>query len=291
VTSERDAPNGTARPTPNDVAEILRERIGAGELKAGDTMPTQANLVAEFGVQRDVIRQALALLHQEGLLGEATRGDPVRIAAQLSRGEAPDGTPQETLVALGPKITEAFEATEVRIDALCLTAESLSAALGEQRRLVRRTAPSKVTVRVLLPNRDIDLAFPRLVSNPDESDLVHQRWLMQRNAHGSVLRDHLHGLGSAHGVEVTARFRALPFTPPVKLYLLNGSAALFAYYRVKQREEEIGKASVMMYDAIGGESPLFSFGYRSQRDKSFVAQSQAWFDALWETIATELTLD
>lgn len=293
MTPERSALNGTEKPTPDDVARTLRARIDAGELVAGASMPTQASLVAEFGVQRGVIRQALALLHKEGLLTEVTRGAPARIAGPQARGQAPDGTPQETLVALGPRITAAFQADEVRIDALCLTAESLSAALGEQRRLVleRRTAPSRVTVRVLLPNRGIDLAFPRLVSNPDESDLVHQRWLKQRNAHGSVLRDHLLGLGSAHDVDVTVQFRALPFTPPVKLYLLNGSEALFAYYRVKERQEEIGRTSVVMYDAIGGESPLFAFAEGPlPRDKAFVAQSQAWFDALWETIAADLEL-
>jgi len=46
-----------------------------------------------------------------------------------------------------------------------------------------------------------------------------------------------------------------------------------------------------MYDVLGTESLLFSFEKGAgERDASFVAQSQKWFDALWETITTDLTL-
>lgn len=297
---------------------MLRARIESGELAAGQPLPTQKRLMAEFGVQRGAVRQALRRLQDAGLLTEVTRGAPPRIADLASPGPtgrpgsapgagpgaAGDELPQETMVALRPRIMAAFEAEHVRIDALCLTAESLSAALGEQRLRVqdRATAPgagplpASVTVRVLLPHRGIDLAFPRSVgptdTHPDESGLVHQRWLQQRNAHGTVLSDHLMGMRSA-GIEVDVRFKALPFTPPVKLYVLNGAEALFAYYKVTVRAEEIHRTSVEMYDARGDRSPLFSFAAGApgaQRDTAFVAESQGWFDALWETIATDLVL-
>ena len=46
-----------------------------------------------------------------------------------------------------------------------------------------------------------------------------------------------------------------------------------------------------MYDAEGLNSLLFSFEKRAgQRDTAFVDESQKWFDALWETITTDLTL-
>jgi regulatory GntR family protein len=288
--------------TADDVATVLRERIFGGELRVGASLPTQASLVEEFGVQRTVIRQALKYLQREGLLAEVTRGAPPRVADWSARAAAPDGTPLETMVALGPRVTEAFEATDVRIDALCLTAESLTAVFGEQRRLIRArgTAPATVTVRLLMPDRDIDLAFPRKVFNEpvedsadDETDPVHDRWLTQRNAHGVVLRNHLLALRSAYGTQVDVQFKALPFTPPVKLYLLNGSEALFAYYQVTRREEEIDETPVEMFDALGIESPLFHFTSgegQLRRDMAFVEQSQAWFNALWNTIAGRLKL-
>lgn len=258
-------------------------------------MPTQALLVQEFEVQRSVVRQALRILQQEGLLTEVTRGSPARVAARSSRTEAADGTPRPTMVALGPRIRAAFGADDVRIDALCLTAESLNAAVGEERTLIHTpgSTPSTITVRVLLPKRDIDLAFPRMIGDSEEPDPVHRRWLAQRDAQGIVLSDHLRGLGAVHGIDVDIRFKALPFTPPVKLYLLNGTEALFAYYQVTEREERIGPEPVAMYDALGGVSPLFSFGAgdgQARRDHAFVVQSQAWFDALWTTIATDLVL-
>ncbi|MFC9650757.1 MULTISPECIES: winged helix-turn-helix domain-containing protein [unclassified Streptomyces] len=312
--------NGIGKPTSEEVAGALRARIESGELAAGQPIPTQKSLVETFGVQRGVIRRALRSLQEDGLLTEVTRGAPPRIAdrsavpraaggaggtgvagvagAVGTVGVGADEAPQETMVALRPRITEAFRADHVRVDALCLTAESLSAALGEQRLRIqdRSVAPSSVTVRVLLPNRDIELAFPRSVStadtHPDEGDLVHQRWLQQRNSHGTVLSDHLVGMRSA-GIDVDVRFKALPFTPSVKLYVLNGTEALLAYYKVTVREAEIGRTSVEMYDALGDKSPLFSFvsgETRLRRDEAFVAESQAWFDALWDTIATDLAL-
>ncbi|MFJ6185008.1 GntR family transcriptional regulator [Streptomyces sp. NPDC092295] len=306
--------NGIGKPTSEEVAGALRARIESGELAAGQPIPTQKSLVEAFGVQRGVIRRALRSLQEDGLLTEVTRGAPPRIAdrsaepraadeagvagAAGTAGVGADETPQETMVALRPRITEAFRADHVRVDALCLTAESLSAALGEQRLRIqdRSVAPSSVTVRVLLPNRNIELAFPRSVStadtHPDEGDLVHQRWLQQRNSHGTVLSDHLVGMRSA-GIDVDVRFKALPFTPAVKLYVLNGTEALLAYYKVMVREAEIGRTSVEMYDALGDKSPLFSFvsgETRLRRDEAFVAESQAWFDALWDTIATDLAL-
>jgi hypothetical protein len=112
-----------------------------------------------------------------------------------------------------------------------------------------------------------------------------------RNAQGHVLRHNLRMLTVSHGIDVRVSFRALPFTPPVKLYLLNGSEALIAYYMVARREETTEAGVLDMYDALGTESLLFSFDRGAgPRDASFVDESQKWFDALWETITTDLTL-
>jgi hypothetical protein len=77
----------------------------------------------------------------------------------------------------------------------------------------------------------------------------------------------------------------------VKLYLLNGTEALIAYYTLMKREEQLEGGPLEMYDAFGTQSLLFSFAREtSRRDEAFVEQSQQWFDALWETITTDLTL-
>lgn len=77
----------------------------------------------------------------------------------------------------------------------------------------------------------------------------------------------------------------------MKLYLLNNTEALFAYYTLTKREEEIDHEQLVMYDAEGTQSMLFAFEQGAGlRDTTFVEQSHLWFNALWETISSELTL-
>lgn len=280
--------NGSKRLTPQEIADVLRERIRVGELRAGDRLPTQAELAEEFGVERGTVRQALRALQEDGLLTNVSKGSPPRIAESSPVVEEP----QPTMVALAPRLTEAFSAPHVQVDAVCLTAESLMLALSEPLRLIHAGSvrPERITVRILLPSRDIALAFPVAVDAADGDDPVHQRWLSMRNAQGQVLRHNLRTLRT-HGVDIDVAFRALPFTPPVKLYLLNGEEALMAYYTVTRREEPTDAGTLDMYDVLGTESLLFSFERSAgPRDAAFVIQSQKWFDALWETITSDLTL-
>ncbi|MFS4091371.1 winged helix-turn-helix domain-containing protein [Streptomyces sp. AF1A] len=289
VTQEQVAVNGSSRRSPQEIADTLRERIRAGVLRPGERLPTQAELAEEFGVERGAVRQALRELQQDGLLSNVSKGSPPRIAERQS---VPD-EPQPTMVGLSPRLTEAFSAPHVRIDAVCLTAQSLIPALGEPLRLIHegRLHPDRIDARILLPSRDINLAFPVSADPAGDDDVVHQRWLAMRNAQGQVLQYNLQALRGTHDIDVQVTFRALPFTPPVKLYLLNGSEALFAHYMITRRAEPTESGTLEMYDAVGSESLLFSFEKRAgQRDAAFVEQSQKWFDALWETITTDLTL-
>jgi hypothetical protein len=275
------------------VADELRTRIRSGVLRPGQRMPTQAKLADEFGVERGAVRQALRILQSEHLLTNVSKGSPATVAPEPDTAlTGPGAPPQPTMVGLAPRIATAFAAPHVEIEALCLTAVSLTLAIGEPLRQIHagRLKPAKVDVRVLLPSRDIELAFPAPVDASVDGRLQ-RRWLAQRNAQGQVLQHNLLALRATHGIDVHVSFRALPFTPPVKLYLLNGSEALFAYYTLTRREEEIGHEQVEMYDAEGTQSMLFAFEQGAGlRDTTFVEQSQLWFNALWETISSELTL-
>ncbi|GGW14613.1 GntR family transcriptional regulator [Streptomyces capoamus] len=288
--AEPVAVNGSRRFTPQQIADVLRRRIRTGDLRAGERLPTQAELAEEFGVERGTVRQALRELQEDGLLSNVSKGSPPRVAEPAPGREEP----QPTMVALAPRLTQAFSVPHVRIDAVCLTAQSLIPALGEPLRLIHdgRLRPERIDVRILLPSRDINLAFPVSVDADSGDDAVHRRWLAMRNAQGQVLQYNLQALRGTHDIDVHVTFRALPFTPPAKLYLLNGVEALYAYYMITRRAEptESGR-TLEMYDTLGSESLLFSFEKRAgQRDAAFVEQSQMWFDALWETITTDLTL-
>jgi hypothetical protein len=289
VTQENVAVNGSRRLSPQAIADILRERIRGGDLKAGDRLPTQAELAEEFGVERGTVRQALRALQEDGLLTNVSKGSPPRIAVPTPNR----GAPQPTMVSLAPRLTEAFAVPHVRVDVVCHTSETLMLALGEPLRLIHEGSirPQSIDVRILLPSREITLAFPVLVEGRVDDDPVHERWLAMRNAQAQVLRHNLHAVRATHGIDVHVTFRALPFTPPVKLYLLNGQEVLLGYYMVQKREEEYESQTLEMYDALGSQSVLFSFANPAgERDAAFVAESQKWFDALWETITTDLTL-
>jgi len=67
----------------------IMDMINSGELKAGDPMKTEAELCAEFGISRYPIRQALALLVDEGFLNR-TRGRGTFINAELPVGAKRD---------------------------------------------------------------------------------------------------------------------------------------------------------------------------------------------------------
>ncbi|MFF7313748.1 GntR family transcriptional regulator [Streptomyces sp. NPDC008137] len=298
VDPEHTSVNGRKRSqrpqrTHQEVADELRARIRSGALRSGERMPTQAQLADEFGVERGAVRQALRILQSEQLLTNVSKGSPATVASDLARAlTGPQAPPVPTTVGLAPRIATAFAAEHVEIDAVCLTSISLTLAIGEPLRQIHagRLKPAKVDVRVLLPSRDIDLAFPVPVGGRGD-DWVHERWLAMRNAQGQVLQHNLLALRATHGIDVHVTFRALPFTPPVKLYLLNGSEALFAYYTLTRREAEIDHERREMFDARGTQSMLFSFRQGpGPRDTTFVEQSYLWFNALWETISSELVL-
>lgn len=73
------------------VAERLRQRILSGELQDQDLLPPQQSLLAEFGISRPSLREALTILETEGLLS-VRRG---------SRGGAVVHSPHNGTIARG----------------------------------------------------------------------------------------------------------------------------------------------------------------------------------------------
>ena len=77
------------------LAELLTVRISEGRLSAGDRLPTQADLMKEFGVSRNSIREAISHLQERGLvvthhgIGTFVAGSAERIASL--RDADPDG--------------------------------------------------------------------------------------------------------------------------------------------------------------------------------------------------------
>lgn len=286
---------GANKGLPQDIADTLRGRIRGGELKQGDKLPTQAQLAEEFGVERGTVRQALRILQQDGLLSNTGKGSPPRVAGAAA--PEPD-VPRRTIAILHTCLERAFEAPEVRIDVICFTAETLILALAEPLRLIHqgRLRPESIQLRCLVPARGLDLAFPVPVEESDASraQAIHQELMDQRDSQLKVLRSTLKRLtreGENRVGDVRVTYKELPFTTPVKLYLLNGEEAVFGYYQVGERPRQTPGGEIQTYDVSGHQAMLFPFpASRGGRDGAFVPETQKWFDALWETIATDLTL-
>ena len=74
------------------LADDLRRRIATGELPVGAALPSEAQLCRQVGASRGPVRQALATLRAEGLIGGG-RGKPPVVRAQ------PLAQPFETLLS------------------------------------------------------------------------------------------------------------------------------------------------------------------------------------------------
>lgn len=57
-----------SKPAYQQIADDIRQRILDGELQAGDKLPTESDLMAEYGVSRIVVRNATNVLQSEGLI-------------------------------------------------------------------------------------------------------------------------------------------------------------------------------------------------------------------------------
>lgn len=70
---------------------VLREKITSGSFEPGDRMPTEIELIEEYGVSRITVRQALQALATDGLI-ERKQGRGTVVAARKSRKKRFTGT-------------------------------------------------------------------------------------------------------------------------------------------------------------------------------------------------------
>ncbi|MER5753118.1 GntR family transcriptional regulator [Streptomyces sp. NPDC002088] len=291
VNQEYAVVNGSGRTSAQEIADALRERIRAGDLEAGDRLPTQAVLAEEFGVERGTVRQALAMLQHDGLLTNVTKGSPPRVA------EVPAEQPQQfraARVVLIRYLAEAFRADDVRIDAVCFTAETLLWALAEMCAAVTRgeAHPRSITVRCLLPGPGVPLPYPEPLDRPDLREPVHEQIKAQIKAQMETMNIHLSNLKRYQGVDTEVTFRPLRFVPSEKKYVLNDTLALRGDYPVGRQSYELpGVGEFDVLDVSGFNSDLFEYRQsRGGQEAAVVRATKNYFDALWDSEAPGQTL-
>lgn len=71
------------RPVYKQLADLIRTQIEQGELIPGQSMPREHNYVKQYGISRDSVRRAMAILRQEGLIVTQRRGSHVRLKSDI----------------------------------------------------------------------------------------------------------------------------------------------------------------------------------------------------------------
>jgi DNA-binding transcriptional regulator YhcF (GntR family) len=273
-----------------EIAEALRQRIRTGELGAGTRLPTQTELAEEFRTERGTVRQALQKLKEDGLLTDIGRGRPPRVV----RPESHPGEARSALVELAPRLEKAFSVPHVTIDASCLTAETLMSSMHAPMRLIQMgvVRPKSVTARIVLPPKNRRRHYPAPEEgwgrDAEADEAVHGRSVAQHEVQMTVLKGHFRMLTTNHGIDAAIDFRVGDGTPFHKVYLLNGTEALFAHYIIGRHPVCIDDVERELRDAWGTASRLFSFDISTGgRDAWFVEDTRRWFDALWETLGPD----
>lgn len=85
-------------PLYHQLARLLRRKIMTGEFPVGSNLPSEAQLVSEYGISRVTVRQAVGVLVIEGLVSRASgRGTLVLAKANTHMGQKFSGSLSELI--------------------------------------------------------------------------------------------------------------------------------------------------------------------------------------------------
>lgn len=269
------------RPPYQQVAAALRAAILTRQIAPGEKLPSQMELARHYGVARMTVQQALRILKDEGLT-VSRQGSGVFARARTERP-----------IGLRPHIERAFEEPDVRIDFSGYTAETLHGIIAEPLDKIRsgRLSPKSIRIRMLLSDMSRPLSLPVNVDNDAEgSGPARQRMAEISTRHAGAIADTVEELADLGLVpDATAEVRVHGSAPLFKIYVVNRVDAFFGYYPVVRHEVRIGRKRQAIFDPMGKDAVMFQRtddGDPESADSVFVAQTQLWFDSVWDTIAT-----
>ncbi|MFF3454349.1 GntR family transcriptional regulator [Streptomyces sp. NPDC002730] len=272
------------------VAARLREGISGGVYGAGKLLPTQRELRDTFQVSRATVTKALKLLIDEGLI-ESRQGSGARVLPAGGRAStAQQVFARPALETLQPHLQAAFDADDITMDVFSLTSETMNRQLGAQITRIHDGSirPRSISLRLMLPDPGIKLAFPVSLHDPDDERprQRHRDTLIQCS---KSLRSELRTLKRQRLVpEVSVQIRTVRLTPTSKMYLLNRDLLLEGYYTLEgtdpdpvEGEEQEGTT----LNSLGLGATLFPYSKPDQALK--VETAQTFFDSYWELLAQD----
>jgi len=268
------------RPPYQQVAASLRAAILTRKVGPGEQLASQVELARQYGVSRMTVQQALRILKDDGLV-VSRQGSGVYARA---RAEKP--------VGLRPHIEKAFEQEAVTIDFSGYTAETLHGAIAEPLDKVRsgRLTPQSIRIRLLLSDLAAPLAVPvATTGGPDASGPVRDRMRAISARHAGAITAAVEELADLSLVPQAAVETRLHGSAPLfKVYVVNDTDAFFGFYPIVEHEVRIGDNRQPIFDPMGKDAIMFHHvddGDPDSKDAQFVAQTRAWFESVWTTIA------
>ncbi len=195
----RMPPLAAGRSRPRTLAlglmEALAERVREGRLATGEKLPSEAAIMAEFGVSRTVVREAIGRLAASGLV--ATRHGVGSFVAGVGDGAAFRVAPQQS-----ETLRDVVALLELRIGV-----ETEAAGLAAQ----RRTAQNLAVMRAALD------AFAAAVQ--EGGDAVAADFQFHSEIARATQNLHFAGLLATLGVGVIPRARLATGEPPTEARL------------------------------------------------------------------------
>ena len=180
-----------------EVAEQLRTAITNGNYKADEQLPTEPELMKQFGVGRSSVREAIRILANSGLLRvqqgvgtfiEAPAGITEPFHQRLKRAEAPDLDEVRQLLEM--KIAEKAAANRTNDDL-----KKIKAALDKRTAMAHGAGSLEDCV---MADIDFHMSIAEAAGNPILTDLYQsfciqlKSWFMKAYPDVSIFQDTLH---------------------------------------------------------------------------------------------------
>lgn len=165
----------------DQVIQQLQEKISLGELRPGDKMPTEPELMSMFGVGRSTIREAVRVLVKAGLL-EVRQGDGTYVLDKTINPEPLEHRLRRAAILEVYEVRRILELEIAKLAALRRTDDDLAHMRESlnKRREARRIDDNRAYV-------DSDLAFHLAVAAASKNSVLADLYLSFSNA----LRDAL----------------------------------------------------------------------------------------------------
>jgi GntR family transcriptional regulator len=199
------AVNAAHLPLYRRISNEMRRIIGSGELQTGDLLPSENALMAEFGVSRGTVRQALAALRADGTIA-GSRGKPMAVQG------APLTQPLTELISFSAWIHAlGMHPSGKVVEFDCRAADAHSASmLG-----VVLGSPVYFLVRVRLANGqplmiERTTFVPRIGERVAAMDLEKQSIYAELERHGLVPASARHALSAMSATRADARLLDVP---------------------------------------------------------------------------------